>query len=120
MREKRPFFRKVARFTNPLLVAALATSLVVRVLESGSESRPWLLYTELMYPHRAWDSGLDQQAGRGYAQPQPGKQLTGVQGQSAEVSWQGQVRGNPAAEYAALVQARAASSIDVKHLVWWQ
>ena len=25
-----------------------------------------------MYPHRAWDPGLDPQAGRGYGQPQPG------------------------------------------------
>ena len=58
-----------------------------------------------MYPHRAWDPGLDPQAGRGYGQPQPGQQ---AQGQSASVSWQDQVRGNPAAEYAALIQARAA------------
>ena len=59
-----------------------------------------------MYPHRAWDPGLDTQAGRrGYGQPQQGQQ---AQGQSASVSWQDQVRGNPAAEYAALMQARAA------------
>ena len=67
--------------------------------------------SELMHPHRAWDPGLDPQADRGYGQPQPGKQLTGVHGQSASsasVSWQGQVRGNPAAEYAALMQARTA------------
>ena len=57
-----------------------------------------------MYPHRAWDPGLDPQAGHGYGQPQPGQQ---AQGQSASVSWQDQVRGNPAAEYAALMQARA-------------
>ena len=50
-------------------------------------------------------SGADPQAGRGYGQPQPGQQ---AQGQSASVSWQDQVRGNPAAEYAALIQARAA------------
>ena len=50
-------------------------------------------------------SGADPQAGRGYGQPQPGQQ---AQGQSASVSWQDQVRGNPAAEYAALMQARAA------------
>ena len=51
-----------------------------------------------MYPHRAWDPGLDTQAGRrGYGQPQQGQQ---AQGQSASVSWQDQTRGNPAAEYA--------------------
>ena len=45
-----------------------------------------------------------------YGQPQqPGQQLTVVHhGQSASVSWQDQVRGNPAAEYAALMQARTA------------
>ena len=58
-----------------------------------------------MYPHRAWNPGLDLQAGRGYGQPQPGQQ---AQGKSASVSWQDQARGNPAAEYAALMQARAA------------
>ena len=58
-----------------------------------------------MYPHRAWDPGLDPQAGRGYGQPQSGQQ---AQGQSASVSWRDQVRGNPAAEYAALMQARSA------------
>ena len=58
-----------------------------------------------MYPHRAWDPGLDPQAGRGYGQQQPGQQ---AQGQSASGTWQDQVRGNPAAEYAALMQSRAA------------
>ena len=60
-----------------------------------------------MYPHRAWDPGLqlDPQAGRGCGQPQPGQQ---AQGQSTSVSWQDQVRGNFAAEYAVLMQARAA------------
>ena len=57
-----------------------------------------------MYPHRAWDPGLDPHAGRGYGQPQPGQQ---AQGQNASVSWQDQVRGNPAAEYAALMRARS-------------
>ena len=58
-----------------------------------------------MYPHRAWDPGRDPQAGRGYGQPQPGQQ---AQGQSVGVSWQDQVRGNPAAEYSALMQSRVA------------
>ena len=61
----------------------------------------------LVYPHRAWDPGLDPQAGRGYGQP-PSRAGQQAQGQSASVSWQGQVRGNPAAEYAALMQTRAA------------
>ena len=59
-----------------------------------------------MYPHRAWDPGLDPQAGRGYGQQQPGQQ---AQGQSASGTWQDQVRGNPAAEYAALMQSRTAA-----------
>ena len=58
-----------------------------------------------MYPHRAWDSGLDPQAGRGYGQQQPGQQ---AQGQNASGTWQDQVRGNHAAEYAALMQSRTA------------
>ena len=62
-----------------------------------------------MYPHRAWDPGLDPQAGRGYGQQQPGQQ---AQGQSASGTWQDQVRGNPAAEYAALMQSRAAEGTD--------
>ena len=62
-----------------------------------------------MYPHRAWDPGLDPQAGRGYGQQQPGQQ---AQGQSASGTWQDQVRGNPAAEYAALMQSRAADGTE--------
>ena len=76
------------------------------MLRAGSESLPWLLFQcRCIRTAHGIRPGLDPQAGRGYGQPQPGQQ---AQGQSASGTWQDQVRGNPAAEYAALMQSRTA------------
>ena len=91
-----------------VLAAALATCLVARVLRSGPEGLPWLLLQSLCIRTAHGIRGWIRRRVAGMVSRSRGSRHRGRVRALVGGRIKCQVRGNLAAEYAALMQARAA------------